>query len=71
MARDKAKDDRQFNCSQEHERVYVSGLYGVNALKVKAFLVVNCQGGAIRNSTHAQVYTLIKDKLGFAIPVSI
>ena len=71
MARDKAKDDKQFNCTQEHERVYVSGLYGANASEVKEFLIASCQSGAIKNSTHAQVYTLIKEKLGYAIPVAI
>ena len=27
MARDKAKDDKHFNCTQAHETDYVAGLY--------------------------------------------
>ena len=38
MARDKARDDKFFNCKQEHEDGYVAGLYGSNKDKVSAFL---------------------------------
>ena len=42
MARDKAKDDKMFNCSQDHEQAYVANLYGKNAENVKNFLITNC-----------------------------
>jgi hypothetical protein len=72
MARDKAKDDLLFNCSQEHELKYVSGLYeGVEELIVYNFLVNSCQNGSIKNFTHLQVYSLIQQHYGYPIPVSV
>jgi hypothetical protein len=68
MARDKAKDDLLFNCSQDHELNYVSGLYAEKT-KVKQFLIDNCKNGVIKNYTHKQVYELIQKKLGYSIPV--
>ncbi|MES2622244.1 MAG: hypothetical protein V4615_15445 [Bacteroidota bacterium] len=68
MARDKAKDDKYFNCEQEHERKYVSGLY-VQQTTVYNFLVSKCNTNEIKNSTHLEVYTLIRQKLGYPIPI--
>ncbi len=67
MARDKAKDDKLFNCEQEHERNYVAGLYSQKNM-VYEFLVVKCKDNTIKYKTHMQVYELIKAKLGFPIP---
>ena len=69
MARDKAKDDRMFNCNQEHEHSQVASHYGANTEKVLKFLKDSCARGDIYRFTHAQVYQLIKDKLGFPVPV--
>lgn len=69
MARDKAKDDLMFNCKQLHEHVQVASHYGANEEKVLRFLKDSCVKGDILYFTHAQVYRLIKDKLGFAVPV--
>ena len=69
MARDKAKDDRMFNCSQEYELDQVASHYGVNEMIVKAFLKSSCNNHTIYNSTHKQVYELIKNKLGYPVPV--
>lgn len=68
MGRDKAKDDKSFNCSQEHELNYVSGLYA-NKKTVFDFLVISCRNNSLKNSTHMQVYQLIKSKLGYEIPL--
>lgn len=68
MARDKARDDKFFNCSEEHEDGYVAGLYGSNKDKVSNFLTTNCKNNTIKYSTHQQVYTLIKAKLGYELP---
>lgn len=68
MARDKAKDDKYFNCSQESERRYVSGLYAPNGLRVETFLTSKCASNAIKYSTHMQVYRLIQSELGYPIP---
>lgn len=68
MARDKAKDDKHFNCTQTHENDYVSGLYGYNKDKVSKFLTENCKTNAIKNSTHKDVYELIYKKLGYPVP---
>lgn len=71
MARDKAKDDLYFNCSQDHEAEYVSGLYGKNKDEVKEFLADKCKSGDIFHSTHKAVYELIKKELGYPIPVAV
>ncbi len=67
MARDKAKDDEYFNCSQEHEFDYVSNLY-TERTKVYDFLKENCKKGDISYSTHKKVYEMINEKLGYPIP---
>lgn len=66
MARDKTKDDKYFNCNQEHELTYVSNLYTYSRI-VHQFLKNQC-GNRINYSTHAEVYQLIKDELGYPIP---
>jgi hypothetical protein len=68
MARDKARDDKLFNCSEKHENGYVAGLYGSNKDEVSIFLTKNCDNNTIKNSTHQQVYKLIKEKLGYELP---
>ncbi len=71
MARDKAKDDKHFNCSQEHEFTYVSGLYSdktADKIKVYLFLKKKCEDGSIKYSTHYEVYGMIKDEIGYPIP---
>lgn len=68
MGRDKAKDDRNFNCDQEHELNYVSGLYD-DALIVKAFLKESCADKTIKYAKHMEIYKLIEKELGYAIPV--
>lgn len=69
MARDKAKDDLMFNCNQDYEHSQVASHYGTNKEKVLKFLKESCAKGDIYRFTHAQVYLLIKEKLGFPIPV--
>ena len=68
MARDKAKDDKHFNCSQEHEFTYVSELYK-GSISVYEFLKKKCKDGGIKYSTHMEVYQMIKNELGYSIPV--
>jgi hypothetical protein len=67
MARDKAKDDKYYNCGEDHERNYVSGLYA-NKSSVSNFLIKKCEDGSINYSTHTEVYELIKNELGYPIP---
>lgn len=67
MARDKAKDDLMFNCSQDWELDYVACLYGKDAPTVKDFLQRNCQKGNIKNRTHREVYGLVKEYLGLSL----
>lgn len=71
MARDKAKDDKLFNCSEEHERNYVATLYGANRKSnVLTFLTTGCNNKTIFHSTHLEVYKMIKAGLGYEIPVA-
>lgn len=67
MARDRAKDNKLFNCSQEHELNYVAGLY-TEKKKVYDFLKEACNKNLIYDSKHDQVYQLIKGKLGYEKP---
>lgn len=69
MARDKAKDDLLFNCSQSYELDQVAKHYGVNKEMVLQFLRSSCNRGDIYHSTHMDVYRLIQSKLGYPIPV--
>ena len=68
MARDKAKDDKFFNCSQDHELNYVASLY-TEKQKVLDFLKKKCADGTIKYFTYMKVYELIKKDLGYQIPV--
>ncbi|PWB33715.1 hypothetical protein DCO48_08640 [Pseudomonas sp. SDI] len=68
MARDKAKDDKYFNCGQTHEAEYVAGLYPSQKIVVKNFLKTACAANTISNATHKEVYELIHNKLGLPIP---
>lgn len=68
MARDKAKDDQYFNGSND-EINYISGLYGEKRLKVRGFLASGCERGGIkRNTTHMQIYEMLKAVFGYGIP---
>ncbi len=67
MGRDKTKDDKYFNCSQEHELDYVSGLYA-DKNGVYDHLKKKCKSGEINYCTHKQVYKMIQDDLGYPAP---
>lgn len=67
MARDKAKDEKYFNCLQESELKYLSELYTMNN-EVKDFLIFVCERRIITNSTYKEVYEYIKRELGYEIP---
>jgi len=65
MSTDKAKDDKYFNCGEEHEFKYLSGLYNKNN-EVYDFLKAKCKSDEIKYSTHEEVYIMIKNKLGYS-----
>ncbi len=69
MGRDKARDDKHVNCSQDYELEYIANLYS-DSRKVKDFLVRKCNDSTIHYSTNMEVYKLIKKELGYSIPVS-
>ena len=68
MARDKAKDEKFFNCSEDYEIDYVAAQYA-NKQKVKDFIILKCKAGVIKYMTHKQLYELIQKELGYSIPV--
>jgi hypothetical protein len=68
MAKDKARDDKFFNCSKQHEVDYVAGLYEDSA-GVRDLLAKKCADGTIHYSTNLEVYKIIKDELGYDIKV--
>ena len=54
------KSDWQlFNCSEEHESGYVRNQYA-EPIKVKAYLEKKCESNDINNSTHKEVYEMLK-----------
>ena len=65
MTNDKARDDKFFNCDQEHEDHYVANQYD-NPDKVSKFLKEKCESNEIKYSTHKEVYELIKNQLGLS-----
>ncbi|HWY10433.1 MAG TPA: hypothetical protein VN026_03855 [Bacteroidia bacterium] len=69
MARDKTKDDIMFNCEQEYEINQVASHYGKDKSIVYSFLKQKCHGRAISHFSHLKVYKLIKEQLGYEIPV--
>ena len=70
MARDKAKDDLLYNCTQDYEKNYVVELYSIiDQDNVRNLLTEACQDNRIYHSTHMEVYELIKEELGLDIPI--
>jgi len=67
IAQDKAKDDKHFNCSEEHELKYISGLYK-DETKVYEFFKNLGENDSVKYSTHDKVYNVIKEELGYSIP---
>ena len=49
-----------FNCSEEHEHTYVSGLY-VEKADVKQWLKDKCADGTICYTTHKELYKMLDD----------
>lgn len=68
MARDKAKDDKHFNCSEKFEHDYVAGLYPGREKDVRDFLKGSCERGDFHNTTHKDLYDLIHQKFGLLHP---
>jgi hypothetical protein len=69
MARNKARDDKFFNCEQDYEIDQVASHYGPNKQAVVIFLKRSCVTKVISNSTHMQIYQLIKNTFDYPIPV--
>lgn len=58
-------DHKFFNCSEEYEHEYIIRQYPQNVRDiVRSYLYVSCMDGTIKNSTHEEVYNLIKNNLG-------
>lgn len=69
MARDRAKDQKLFNCAQSYEHDYVASLYSTERRpSVRTLLASGCSNNTIYHSTHHQVYQLIQTRLGYPIP---
>lgn len=69
MTRNKARDDKFFNCTDQHETDYIVGLYE-DRDGVRDLLRRRCADNTIHYSTNLEVYKLIKSELGYDIPVS-
>jgi len=67
MKRDKARDDKFFNCFSKHEVNYVAGLYSLRE-NVKKFLEEKSKDGTIKYMTHRSLYELIEKELGYPMP---
>lgn len=69
MGRNKARDDKFFNCTDQHEVNYVVGLYK-DRDGVRKLLEKRCADNTINYSTNLEVYQIIEAELGYDIPVS-
>ncbi len=67
MKRDKARDDKFFDCTADHEINYVARLYAEKE-EVKDFLIKKWKDGTIKYMTHFNLYKLIENDLGYRIP---
>jgi len=68
MVKNRSRDNKYFNCSEEHELRYVAGRYEEKG-KVYKFLKESCANHGIYHSTHEEVYHLIESELGFTVAV--
>lgn len=69
MGRDKERDDKLFNCSQEHERNYIASLYDDSKRQaVLDFISHGCSTNIIYHTTHYKVYKLIEQHLELPVP---
>jgi len=59
MASDKKRDDKFFNCDEEHEFKYVSSLYLED--EVYEYLKDKCDDGTIIYCAHEEVYKMLED----------
>lgn len=60
-----SKEYNEFNCDEDHEITYVANQYKDKPTQsVKDFLKEKCNSNEINNSTHDEVYELLK-KNGF------
>lgn len=68
MGSNKARDDKFFNCSEQHEIDYVCRHYK-DQNGVRKLLEEKCADGTIKYSTSLEVYKLIKNEMGYEIPI--
>lgn len=69
MGRDKARDDKYFSCSDQHEIEYVVRQYD-DRDGVRKLLKDRCVDKTISYSTNLEVYKIIEKELGYKIPVN-
>lgn len=55
-----SREQDYFNCSEEHEFTYVSGLYEEKAA-VKTWLKEKCEDGTICYTKHKDLYKMLDD----------
>ena len=61
MEKSVERDNKFFNCSEEHELKHVAGKYE-NPDAVAAFIKQECASGLIHYWTHEKVYDLLQKK---------
>lgn len=54
------KEQDYFNCSEDYEHDYVAGLFE-ETRKVKKWLKENCANNNINNTTHVELYQMLRD----------
>ncbi len=54
-------DWKYFNCSEDYEINYVSGLYE-KTKEVKEFIKKKCEDGTINDWTHKELYDFLDEK---------
>jgi len=54
------KDWKEFNCSQDHEFIYVKNLY-FESSEVYEWLKEKCENEELNHSSHGEIYDMLKE----------
>ncbi len=69
MTKKKTHIDSLFDCNEKHEYEYIIGIYSYDKQnRISNLLSSACNNGELDSLTYQEIYELIENKLGYAIP---
>lgn len=72
MNSNQIQTDSLFDCHEKHEFEYIIGTYSYDKQNSISNLLSNaCNNGELDSLTYQEIYELIENKLGYAIPAKI